>query len=213
MSLFFPIVNKYKWWIKGIHKIKYKKFKSRISDDLWLDNIYYIYQYVLRSCGLHKRIKTHNGSNKNHTPSQIMEILFVLCFIIILMSKDALDITLSFTLTKLCSVMFWFNLQSNANQSMQRQNTTIKNSIFQIKIYNLQFPFWILFRFSKQTSTAFWNASIVPCWRIICPFLAIWMTVEFDIAYQISNFLHICSSNCEDGDIRNSPITVFLCLN
>lgn len=27
-----------------------------------------------------------------------MEILFVLCFIIILMSKDALDITLSFTL-------------------------------------------------------------------------------------------------------------------
>lgn len=213
MSLFFPIVNKYKWWIKGIHKIKYKKFKSRISDDLWLDNIYYIYQYVLRSCGLHKRIKTHNDSNKNHTPSQIMEILFVLCFIIILMSKDALDITLSFTLTKLCSVMFWFNLQSNANQSMQRQNTTIKNSIFQIKIYNLQFPFWILFRFSKQKSTTFWNASIVPCWRIIYPFLAIWMTVEFDIAYQISNFLHICSSNCEDGDIRNSPITVFLCLN
>lgn len=112
-----------------------------------------------------------------------------------------------------CYVMFWFNLQSNANQSMQRQNTTIKNSIFQIKIYNLQFPFWILFRFSKQTSTTFWNASIVPCWRIIYPFLAIWMTVEFDIAYQISNFLHICSSNCEGGDIRNSPITVFLCLN
>lgn len=116
VSLFFPIVNKYKWWIKGIHKIKYKKFKSRISDDLWLDNIYYIYQYVLRSCGLHKRIKTHNGSNKNHTPSQIMEILFVLCFIIILMSKDALDITLSFTLTKLCSVYHCFDSIFNPMQ-------------------------------------------------------------------------------------------------
>lgn len=116
VSLFFPIVNKYKWWIKGIHKIKYKKFKSRISDDLWLDNIYYIYQYVLRSCGLHKRIKTHNGSNKNHTPSQIMEILFVLCFIIILMSKDALDITLSFTLTKLCFVYHCFDSIFNPMQ-------------------------------------------------------------------------------------------------
>lgn len=202
MSLFFPIVNKYKWWIKGIHKIKYKKFKSRISDDLWLDNIYYTYQYVLLSCGLHKRIKTHNGSNKNHTPSQIMEILFVLCFIIILMSKDAYTV-LHLNKVMFCLSLLWFNLQSNANQSMQKQNTTIKNSIFQIKIYNLQFPFWILFRFSKQTCTTFWNANSVPCWRIIYPFLAIWMTVEFDIAYQFSNFLHICSSNSEGGDSRN----------
>lgn len=205
MSLFFPIVNKYKWWIKGIHKIEYKKFKSRISDDLWLDNIYYTYQYVLRSCGLHKRIKTHNGSNKNHTPSQIMEILFVLCFIIILMSKDALDITLSFTLTKLCFVYHCFDSIFNPMQirACRSRILPIKNSIFQIKIYNLQFPFWILFRFSKQTCTTFWNASIVPCWRIIYPFLAIWMTVEFDIAYQFSNFLHICSSNSEGGDSRN----------
>lgn len=205
MSLFFPIVNKYKWWIKGIHKIKYKKFKSRISDDLWLDNIYYTYQYVLHSCGLHKRIKTHNGSNKNHTPSQIMEILFVLCFIIILMSKDALDITLSFTLTKLCSVYHCFDSIFNPMQirACRSRILPIKNSIVQIKIYNLQFPFWILFRFSKQTGTTFWNASSVPCWRIIYPFLAIWMTVEFDIAYQFSNFLHICSSNCEGGDSRN----------
>lgn len=205
MSLFFPIVNKYKWWIKGIHKIEYKKFKSRISDDLWLDNIYYTYQYVLHSCGLHKRIKTHNSSNKNHTPSQIMEILFVPCFIIILMSKDALDITLSFTLTKLCFVYHCFDSIFNPMQirACRSRILPIKNSIFQIKIYNLQFPFWILFRFSKQTCTTFWNASIVPCWRIIYPFLAIWMTVEFDIAYQFSNFLHICSSNCEGGDSRN----------
>lgn len=146
---------------------------------------------------------------------KLWRFFFVLCFIIILMSKDALDITLSFTLTKLCSVMLCSDSIFNPMQirACRSRILPIKNSIFQIKIYNLQFPFWILFRFSKQTCTTFWNASTVPCWRIIYPFLAIWMTVEFDIAYQISNFLHICSSNCEDGDIRNSPITVFLCLN
>lgn len=148
MSLFFPIVNKYKWWIKGIHKIKYKKFKSRISDDLWLDNIYYTYQYVLRSCGLHKRIKTHNGSNKNHTPSQIMEILFVLCFIIILMSKDALDITLSFTLTKLCSVYHCFDSISMQIRACRSRIRPSKIQSFRSKyiISNFHFESYLDFK-------------------------------------------------------------------
>lgn len=101
-----------------------------------------------------------------------------------------------------CLSLLWFNLnQSNANQLEHAEAEYYPSKIQSFRSKYIISNF--LFRFSKQTCTTFWNASIVPCWRIIYPFLAIWMTVEFDIAYQFSNFLHICSSNSEGGDSRN----------